>query len=287
MEEELIEAFDNFVIGNFSAVLALCSHQTPTSEFSKFMWDSLSARCHVALGHVDKLRTSTSQVAGYFAVFQRSQNENDVARKTAAFDKIIAAANQSSGDPVACYYACVARAVAGDLIDAINYAKAVSASSPAEFIALRTQFCLAIHRPDLANTLLAEAASNRDDSAASKLVSAMHALITGKTNEACMSYSDLMAQFNAETALPLANGRAVGNIQRGLFGEAQEDIEAALSETPQDADSLRNLICCLAWQGKRREALSTLEKLRSVATHASHPLLQDLDRLNSAFVQFA
>ena len=292
MEEELIEAFDNFVIGNFQAVLDLAQARDGkrgSSEFSQVMWASICARCHLALGHMDKVRefakSSSAALAAtaYFAVFQRSQE--DPQRKAAALEKIITAANQSNGEPVSCYYACVARAMAGDVMDAINYGKAVSASSPAEFNALRAQFCLMINRIDLASKTLAEAAANRDDSAAAKLVTAMHLIVSGRPNEACMSYSDLIAQFNAaeiKTALPLANGRAVGNIQRGMFSEAAEDLEETADE---NADSLRNLICCLSWQGKRREALVALDRLGKL--DSAHALLHETRRLSQAFAQFA
>jgi len=275
MEEDLIEAFDNFVIGNFAAVLRRPSHSSP-------LWDSLAARCHLALGHLEKVREFSKSPAllssAYFAVLQRAQQEG---QRKSAIEKIFSTANESHGDPVACYYACVARALGGDLIDAINYSQAVAQSSPAEFSALRTQFCLAINRCDLAEKNLIE---NRDDSAACKLVSAMHALISGRAADACMSYSDLIAQFSAESALPLANGRAVGNIQRGLFAEAQEDLETALEKDENNPDGLRNLICCLAWQGKRSEAIKTLDKLRDV--HPMHSLVNEAGKLQTAFAQF-
>lgn len=290
MDEELIEAYDNFVIGNFTQCLDMSSRARPSSDFSQFMWESLVARCNLGLGLMDKIRelsksgTSNPALQGtaYFAVFQRSQVETQ--RKT-AFERVIDNANHSNGEPVSCYYSCVARALSGDLIDAISYAKAVAASSPSEFNALRAQFSLAINRPDLADNILAESAASRDDSAATKLVASMHALVTGKSNEACMCYSDLIAQFSAEGSLALANGRAVGNIQRGQLSEAEEDLEHTASVKPDNVDTIRNMICCLTWQGRRDEAREWLGKLASGSPN--HKLVSDCGKLRDVFSNFA
>jgi tetratricopeptide (TPR) repeat protein len=288
MDEDLVEAYDNFVIGNFKQCLDMASRARPSNDFSRFLWESLTARSHLGLGHMDKIRELSKssnpalQGTAFFAVFQRSQV--DTQRKN-AFDKVVDNANHSNGEPVSCYYSCTARAIGGDLIDAINYAKAVAASSPSEFNALRAQFSLAINRPDLADRILSESAANRDDSAAAKLVAAIHALVTGKTNEACMCYSDLIAQFTAEGSLTLANGRAVGNIQRGLYAEAREDLENASSVKADDVDTIRNMICCLTWEGKRDEAREWLGRLAGVAPN--HRLIQECGRLKDAFTNFA
>ena len=287
MDEDLIEGFDNFVIGNFTQCLELSNRARPSSDFSQFLWTSLTARCHLALNHMDKVRELKNQSlpslqgTAYFAVFQKSSQE---AQKKAAFEKVIENANMSNGEAVSCYYSCVARAIAGDLIDAIHYAKAVAASSPSEFNALRAQFSLAINRPDLADKIL-KTESSGDDSAAAKLVSAVYSLVTGNASEACMSYSDLIAQFGAETSLSLMNGRAVGNIQRGLYAEAQDDLEAVLSANQNDPDALRNLVTCLTWQGKSGEAREALNRLNQSVSH--HKLQSDLNRVAGAFAQFA
>ena len=284
MDEDLIEGFDNFVIGNFHQCLELSERANPTSDFSHFLWSSLTARCHLALHNMDKIKelkqsaVPALQGTAYFAVLQKSSLEN---QKKTAFEKVIENANNSNGDAVSCYYSCVARALGGDLIDAINYAKAVSASSPSEFNALRVQFSLAINRPDLAEKILKTESAN-DDSAAAKLVSAMLSLINGNPSEACMGYSDLIAQFGADASLSLVNGRAVGNVQRGQFAEALEDLEALLSVNSGDNDTIRNMIACLTWQGKSGEAREWVKKL-----DPHHRLISDLNRVHGAFAQFA
>ena len=280
MEESLTEAFDQFVIGNYQACLALCGGARPESEFAREVWDSLSARCHLALNHLDQIKQLPRTHPGlastaFFAVFKNSSAD---AQRKVAFDKIVESANTSS-DPTACYYACVARAVGGDLIDSINYAKSVAAVSPSEFNALRVQLCLAIARPDLAAKLVAECA--RDDSAAAKLVTAVLNLCTGLHSEAFSCYSDLIAQFAADSSLILANGRAVANLQRGLFAEALEDLESAISAKPDDADTLVNEICCLTHLGKREEAQRELANLAQL--HPKNPLVLQVHALQAAF----
>ena len=280
MNEELIEGFDNFVIGNFQECLSLCRVPHGNDEFANFLWEALQARCELALDHMEAIRNmprTNPALAGtaYFAVYQKSTNE---AQKRAAFEKIIE--NASQGEPVACYYSCVARALGGDFIDAINYAQTVVSSSPSEFNALRVQFCLAIHRPDLASKIV-EKDLRKDDSAAAKFVTAMLALITGKSTEAYLSYSDLVAQFGAESSLALANGRAVANIQRGHLAEAVEDLQTVLASNPADADSLVNIICCSSQMGKREEAMKFLGLLQQ--THPNHMLVKKLESLRLIF----
>jgi tetratricopeptide (TPR) repeat protein len=287
MDEDLIEGFDNFVIGNFGQCLALSQRANPSSDFTRFLWTSLTARCHLALNHMEKIKELKQrsepglQGTAYFAVLLKSSQET---QRKAAFEKVIENANSSNGEAVSCYYSCVARALGGDLVDAIHYAKAVAASSPSEFNALRIQFSLAINRPDLAEKILKTEAVT-DDSAAAKLVSAIHSLITGNPEDACMGYSDLVAQFGAENSLSLVNGRAVGNVLRGQYGEAQEDLEAVLSVHEDDADSIRNFITCLTWQGKSSEAREQLSKLQAI--HPHHKLISDMSRVQGAFAQFA
>ena len=271
MDEDLIEGFDNFVIGNFQACLDLHS----SVKESNFLWEALCARCHLALDHLDELKSLPCGTA-FFTVFKKSVVES---QKRAAFEKVLE--NAVSGDPVAAYYACVARAIAGDLIDAINYAKSCLSASPSEFNALIVLFSLKINRPDLAQNVL-HSAMKRDDSAAAKLVSAIAALYAGKNTEAYSCYSDLIAQFSAESSLALANGRAVANLQRGMLSEASEDLDNCLTLKPTDADSLVNQICKCALSGSDTQIhIDVLAQ-----NHPSHPIVYKLAQMNDAFAKF-
>jgi tetratricopeptide (TPR) repeat protein len=242
------------------------------------MWTNLVGRCHLALGNMEEVRemaARSSPATGYMAVFIRSQQDG---QKRAAYEKILEAATT---DPVSQYYATIVRALQGDYIDAINYAKAMASSSPSEFNALVTQFSLAIHRPDLAEDVLGKSAANRDDSAANKLASALYTLVENKHSDAYLCYSDLIAQFNAESSVILSNGRAVANIQRGLYNESQEDLEIALAAHPDDPDTLANLTCALVHQGKFIESRKLLEQLTAV--RPDHPLVKRAESVRALF----
>jgi len=289
MDEELIEAYDNFIIGNFAACVDIASRRrssSSTTEFNEFLWQSLVARCHLGLGHMDAVRDMARDPnpalasTGYMAVLTRAGQDT---QRRAAFDKLMeTAAAVNNSEPVTCYYATIARAIHGDLIDAINYAKAVSASSPSEFNALTVQFSLAIHRPDLAEDILKNSTANRDDSAANKLVSAMFNLITNKHTDAYLCYSDLISQFSAESSLALTNGRAIANIQRSLPTEAQEDLELALATRENDPDTLANLVCAIVHQGKpSAESRAILSQLAQV--NPNHPLVKRVENLRGIF----
>ena len=289
MDEQLIEAYDNFVVGNFSQCLDMSRHAVPLSDFSKFLWETLIVRCHLGLHHLDKVKelaaTTTTNPAvastGYMAVLLNAHNDS---QRRSASEKIMETANSTNNmEPVSCYYSAIARAIHGDLIDAINYAKAVASASPSEFNALQSQLCLAINRPDLAEEILKKSLHDRDDSAAHKLATAVFNLLTNKHTDAYLCYSDLIAQFNGEGSLILANGRAAANIQRGLHAEAQEDLETALAGNPTDADSLANLACCLVHQGKSTEAFEILQKLKR--ENMNHSLVKKIDAVTALFAQ--
>jgi tetratricopeptide (TPR) repeat protein len=285
MDEDLIEAFDNFVIGNYQQCINLHLICQPSSDFSKFLWDAIVARSYLAMGNMDKVKelarsnSASPAVAstGFFAVFSRSAKESP--QRKMAMEKINEVVTSTNGgEPVSNYYRAIAIATI-DLIDAFNFAKSVAGSSPAEFTAIQANFALAMNRPDLALKTCNELSA--DDSAAAKLIAALVNLFTNKPLDGYMCYSDLIAQFG--TSAILANGRAAANIQRGLYTEAQEDLDnVSLSE---HADTLANLVCCFTHQGKVGEANERFEKLAQI--DPSHALVMKERALRAAFVNFA
>lgn len=285
MDEQLIEAYDNFVVGNYAQCLSMSQSASPTSDFSKFLWDTLVVRCHLGLGHFDTVKKLASGSANPATIATGLMSSHiQSSEKRLVSDKIIETATSTNNmEPVSCYFAAVVRAISGDLIDAINYAKAVSLASPSEFNALSSQFCLAINRPDLAEEILKKSLGERDDSAAHKLATAIYNLLTNKHTDAYLCYSDLIAQFDGESSLILANGRAAANIMRGLYVEAQEDLEAVLATKNDNPDSLANLACCLVHQGKGTEAREVLDKLKSVSGH--HGLVNRVEAVRALFSQ--
>ena len=283
MDEQLIEAYDNYIVGNYQQCLDMSRDADPTSDFSKFLWETLIVRCRLGLGILEKEVINSDNPAlasaGHMSALLKSHTDS---LRRSASDKIVEIAQSTNNmEPVSCYFSAVTRALHGDLIDAINYAKAVSSSSPSEFNALQTQLCLAINRPDLAEEILKKSSTDRDDSAAHKLANAIYNLIINKNTDAYLCYSDLIAQFGGESSLILANGRACANIQRGLYGEAQEDLELVLAGRPNDSDSLANLACCLVHQGKSEEACEILHKLKQI--HPQHILNKHLDAVTTLF----
>ncbi|CAK9096682.1 Coatomer subunit epsilon-2 [Durusdinium trenchii] len=54
-------------------------------------------------------------------------------------------------------------------------------------------------------------------------------------------------------------------MQRGMFSEAVEDLQRALSSNPNDPDSLVNMCCCMTHLGKKDEFQQYYSKLEQVA----------------------
>ncbi len=157
-------------------------------------------------------------------------------------------------------------------------AQQFASSSPSEFNALQVQFALAMHRPDLAKKIYSEQIANKDDSGAAKLVTALLNLFDpNRAADAYMCYSDLIAQFEGEKSVVLGIGRAAANMQRGLYAEAQEDLE----NLPQDPDVLANLASCAAQQGKAAEARAFYEELKSACP--THALVEKRELLKRVF----
>merc|ERR1712087_717841 len=98
-----------------------------------------------------------------------------------------------------------------------------------------------------------------DDSATYRLAAAAVKLATGDPEEAYLSYCDLVTQYPADGqdsetgSVLLQTGKALANMQRGMFNEAVDDLQRAHSVSLNDPDVLVNLCCCMTHLGKNEE----------------------------------
>merc|ERR1712113_443637 len=107
-------------------------------------------------------------------------------------------------------------------------------------------FALACHQFHTAETMLKSTSGSNDDSAAFRLAAAAVKLATGDPEEAYLTYCDLATQFpltegSEDCSVLLQTGKALANMQRGMYTEAVEDLHQALAAAPNDSNVLVNL----------------------------------------------
>merc|ERR1719343_783062 len=160
-----------------------------------------------------------------------------------------------------------------------------------EMQALCVFLCLSCGQVGMAERKLAEMKGNNDDAAAFRLATAAVKLATGDPEEAYLTYCDLSTQFppadgeDSETgSVMLQTGKAVANMQRGMFTEAVEDLMRAVAKAPNDADVLVNLCCCMTHLGKKDDFKQYYAKLEQVAP--SHPYVVKTQSISQVFARF-
>merc|ERR1712232_849593 len=130
-----------------------------------------------------------------------------------------------------------------------------------------------------------------DDSGAFRLAQAAVHLATGNPEEAYLTYCDLSAQFpvvegddSGAGSVLLLTGKAVANMQRGMFSEAVEDLQRSLTTAPNDADTLVNLCCCMTHLGRKEEFRQHYAKLEQVSP--MHPYVVKTQGIKNVFARY-
>merc|ERR1719440_863752 len=143
----------------------------------------------------------------------------------------------------------------GNYQDALNL---TVAHPTLEMQALRVFIYLLCNQVSMAEKQLQDMAGSNDDSAAYLMASAAVNLANGNPEEAYLTYCDLSSKFpmqegedSGSTLLQI--GKAVANMQRGMWQEALEDLNRAYALSPAEPDVLVNLCCCMIHTRKQDE----------------------------------
>ncbi|PHJ16018.1 coatomer epsilon subunit protein [Cystoisospora suis] len=185
------------------------------------------------------------------------------------------------------FFAASAAATLGNFSDALHF---VSQIQLLEMQVLKVQILLLMNRGDLATEEARRIAAQNDDSFLSKLATSLVDTVQGNPQEAYLSLGDVEALCQqqhtpqAATSSVLLNGKAVASIQKREWAEALEDALKAYQQTPQDGDTLVNLICCCRNLKKNQDADFYTERLASVAP--SHPMVMKMRELHAVFANF-
>lgn len=288
MEDELQEVRDNFYVGNFAKTLQMSEGVMPSSDLTQFENDAMSARCFYAIGKFDQLKAmQNSQNPGQkatalFAVITKAPKEQV---RNSAKEHLLKLAKETQ-DMTATMLAAIVTAGDGSYTDAVQMCKT---HPTLEMQALCVFFALLCNQAAMAEKMLLDMKGSNDDSVAYRMASAAVKLATGDPEEAYLTYCDLSAQFPAVDgeeggSVLMETGKAVANMQRGMFTEAVEDLQRALTQAPDDADILVNLCCCTTHLNKLDEFQQHFAKLEKVKP--AHPYVVKTQGISQAFARF-
>ncbi|KAF4671853.1 hypothetical protein FOL47_001148 [Perkinsus chesapeaki] len=323
MEDELQEVRDSFYVGAYSRSLQLSEQTVVSSDMVAAEKEALNARCYLAAGMLDHIKgmqhspNPALKATALMAVFMRTPQEGQ--RKT-ALDRLQELAT-TTRDATALYYYAAALGSSGQgamgVVDAINLTKEYA--SP-EMIAIRTFLAISIDRLDLADRGLKELAKMcaGDEPGAAKYANAACSIMKGDNEEAylvvdddhrmfprwigsiflfdlgTMEMTDLGSQYSCDEMSPggtesilLTNGKAVANLQRGMYQEAYDDLVRVLELDPRNPDTLINLACAATHLGKLDEAQKYKQTLlQHPHVGAAQAYTTGLQNLSNSFSSF-
>lgn len=289
-DDELQEVRDNFYVGNFQKALQLCESTSVSNDIAQNELNATLARCCLSIPVFDRLKAMQNsecagqQAAAIMAVILKSKNE---AQRQSAKERLHNLAN-TSHDMSCAMMSSVVLAMDGSWNDAVQ----LTAAHPTlEMQALCVFLCLACGQVGLAEKKLAEMKGNNDDASAYRMATAAVKLATGDPEEAYLTYSDLCTQFppgdggDSETgSVLLQTGKALANMQRGMYTEAVEDLDRAISKAPNDPDVLINLCACMTNLGKKEDFKQFYAKLEAAAP--THPYVVKTQSISGVFARF-
>jgi len=289
-DDELQEVRDNFYVGNFQKALTLCETTTPSNDIAQSELGATLARCCLSIPLFDRLKVMQNsdcagqRAAALMAVIMKSKNEQ---QKASAKERLVALAKETQ-DMSSAMLSAISLAMDGSWTEAVQLTKA---HPTLEMQALCVFFCLACNQVTVAEKILHEMSGSNDDSASFRLASAAVKLATGDPEEAYLTYCDLSTQLppvegedSSTGSVLLQTGKALANMQRGMYAEAVEDLQRAVSVAPNDPDVLVNLCCCMIHLEKREEFQQCYAKLEQACP--THPYVAKTQGLTSAFARF-
>ena len=250
--DELYTLRNRFWLGNFSMAIAEGNQLSRLSDVLAVERDEFVYRSYIGLGQyglvigeVDEESAMPLQAVKLLAQYL----EDPASTK----DMVIMTLGEWLGDAASKDHPTV------QLVAALVYEKedlmkeaftAIRHGQTMEQLALWAQFCLKIHRLDLAQAHLKKLSDADEDATLTQLVSGWVNLATGgeKYKEAAYAFEELIDKF--EATLSLLNSLAVCKMHLREWDEAEKLLLQAQSKNVNDADTLINMVTCYAHMGK-------------------------------------
>jgi len=152
--------------------------------------------------------------------------------------------------------------------------------------ALLVNMYIKVDRIDLAQKQLKVMKELDEDSTMTMLTMATIYTCLGKekATEAVYIYEELIDKYGSSSSL--LNGLACGKMQIGAFDEAESSLKEALTKTPNDADTLANLITVSYHMQQPGDVINRyMSQLKS--KHPNHALALSIGTFDSAFDRVA
>jgi len=250
--DELYTLRNRFWLGNFSMAIAEGNQLSRLSDVLAVERDEFVYRSYIGLGQYGLVISEVDEESAMplQAVKLLAQYLEDPASTK---DMVIMTLGEWLGDAASKDHPTV------QLVAALVYEKedlmkeaftAIRHGQTMEQLALWAQFCLKIHRLDLAQAHLKKLSDADEDATLTQLVSGWVNLATGgeKYKEAAYAFEELIDKF--EATLSLLNSLAVCKMHLREWDEAEKLLLQAQSKNVNDADTLINMVTCYAHMGK-------------------------------------
>ena len=253
--DELYTLRNRFWLGNFSMAIAEGNQLSRLSDVLAVERDEFVYRSYIGLGQYGLVISEVDEESAMplQAVKLLAQYLEDPASTK---DMVIMTLGEWLGDAASKDHPTV------QLVAALVYEKedlmkeaftAIRHGQTMEQLALWAQFCLKIHRLDLAQAHLKKLSDADEDATLTQLVGAWINLHKGgdNTKEAAYTYEELIDKFGS--SLTLLNGLAVAKMHQKDYDEAQKRLQEVRGRVGNPEVALRDLrygttVAPMAWR---------------------------------------
>jgi len=254
-----------------------------SGDFQSAELATYKARTYLGLRQMPQLKAlQNSTIPGEQATAKLTIFMNSDKMKNEAKEGIMELVKNSK-DLNATYLAAVLLAHQEEYLDAINL---IAAYDTLDMKALRCQIYFLMRRADLADPIIKDVNRTAEESAVTKMITALYNVATGNHQEAFLTYCDLQALYGEEAnenpSTLLLCAKAGCNLHRGLYDEAMEDLKQALVTAARDPDVLINLACCSVHKDEDWTPHYQILKEK----YQTNPFVQKMNQLDQAFASF-
>eukprot|EP00922_Rhytidocystis_sp_ex-Travisia-forbesii_P070393 GHVS01105153.1.p1 GENE.GHVS01105153.1~~GHVS01105153.1.p1 ORF type:complete len:301 (+),score=26.95 GHVS01105153.1:101-1003(+) len=288
--DELAQCRELFSVGYYSRCLELAEFIHSPVDSVTLEKQSLQAGARACLGQlpdeaVQSLMDSQQpalRAVGLSVIYNRPSSDENVRREAYEDLKRLSMHHDSTAKLLT---ACILTKQ-----DEPAQALDMLSQNTIEMQALRVCVLLQMDRVDLAEKTLAEMNTVNDDSSVTKAASSWVNIYQGNYQEAYLTYNDIQSQScegeepEGGSSLLMLNGKAVANLERRQWQEADEDLKRALQQDPHCVDALANAICCAQNRRRPKEAADLYSTLEAIKP--DHPIVAKRAHLAQCFAAF-
>lgn len=287
--DELYTLRNNFWLGNFQRAVAEGSSLSRLSDALKIECAEFIFRSYIAMGQYNIVIEEVSDDADTPVALQAIKLLARYLSHTVDSETIVGtleswlfdahAANSTTLQLVA----CTIYMHEGRIKEAL---RSIRHSTTMEQLALNTQILIKMQRVDLAAKQVKLMQQADEDATLTQLATAWLHMASGgsKYQEAAYVFEELIDKFGPTTML--LNGAAAANLHMGQYEEAERFLLQAITQGPNDPDTLVNLISCYHHMAKSPDLIQRYtNQLKS--SSPSHPYVKSLATIEGAFDRVA